>query len=70
MSEEREVSLVNKNLPTYNMSFEINNIYGDFDVDNPVGITSYLLENQSVVYYWGIENDDRSVEWIKDRNDL
>ena len=62
--EEREISLVNKTLPTFDMTFSINNISNQFDVDNPQGIDKYLVENQPLTYYWGIEDDGGEVQWI------
>lgn len=64
VSEEKEISLVNKNLPTFTMNFSINNIFGDFDTDNPTGLDEYFVENQPITYYWGIEGDDGKVNWI------
>ena len=70
VKEEREISLVNKTLPTFNVSFSINNISKEFDVDNPQGIDKYLVENQPINYYWGIEDDAGNVEWILGGNVL
>ena len=64
VTEEKEISLVNKNLPIFDMSFSINNLSGRFDTDNPTGIDKYVVENQPVTYYWGIENDNGDVKWM------
>lgn len=70
VTEEKEISLVNKNLPVFDMNFSINNISGNFDTDNPVGIDKYFVENQPVTYYWGIENDEGEVQWMLGGNML
>ena len=68
--EEREISMVNKTLPTFNVSFSINNISKEFDIDNPQGIDKYLVANQPATYYWGIEDDAGEVQWILGGNVL
>lgn len=62
--EVREISLISKTLPTYDFSFSINNISGNYNTDNPTGEILYFLENQEVVYYWGIEKDNKEVVWV------
>lgn len=68
--EEKEVSLVNKNLPKNDFSFTINNVNGEFDTDNPKGLSQFLTERQPITYWWGIEDDNGKVEWILGGNVL
>lgn len=69
-SEDKEVSLVNKNLPKNDFSFTINNINNEFDTDNPTGISRFLTERQPITYWWGMEDDNGKVEWILGGNVL
>lgn len=69
-TEDKEISVVNKVLPKNDFSFVINNIDGEFDTDNPTGISRFLTERQPITYWWGIEDDDGEVEWILGGNVL
>lgn len=64
-SWKRSIDLVNAKLPSYSFDFTILDVNKDFNPENPKGIYSYLSDKQSVVFNYGYELDNGSIEWIK-----
>lgn len=58
------VDPMNAELPKAEITFEIKNLNGEYNPDNPQGIEQYLMERQEITVRYGYKLNG-SVEWIK-----
>ena len=59
-----EVDLLSASLPKTEIQFDVQNLDGLYDPNNPSGMTKYLMERQPVVAKYGYKLGGQ-VEWIK-----
>jgi hypothetical protein len=59
-----ESDILSLNLPDSSVVFEISNITGEWNPDNPEGKTKYLLERQEIVVRYGYKIGS-AIEWIR-----
>lgn len=57
------VDLLSAELPVSEITFQISNLNGEYNPDNPQGAARYLIERQSVVVRYGYKIDGK-IEWI------
>ena len=55
-----EVSPLSDKLPKYEIDFEVSNIDGTYDPNNPQGMTRYLMERQAVNVRYGMKLDGKA----------
>lgn len=60
----REMSLLENNIPSNELSFTIDNIDKKFNIVNPSGIYAYLQDKQLVKSKIGVYLPDGSIEWV------
>lgn len=60
----QSVDLLSLELPKAQIVFNISNVNGNWNPDNPAGVMKYLLERQEIRVRYGFKIDD-SIEWIK-----
>lgn len=63
-SHSMEVDALSAALPKAEITFEITNLDGEYNPDNPQGAEKYLIERQAVVVRYGYKLGDE-IEWIK-----
>jgi hypothetical protein len=63
-SHESSVNPLSAELPKNEISFEVVNLNGEYNPDNPSGAEKYLMERQSITVRYGYKLDGK-VEWIK-----
>lgn len=63
-SHEMSVDPLSASLPKSEITFEVSNLNGEYNPDNPVGYTQYLMERQSVKVRYGFKINE-NIEWIK-----
>ena len=51
-------------LPKSEIRFSIDNVSGEYDPQNPSGISKYLTERSEVKTRYGLKMNDGSIEWI------
>lgn len=62
-SHKQYVDPISTSLPKSEITFSINNVDGEYNPNNPGGISKYLMERQEVKVRYGLKMDDDSVEW-------
>lgn len=62
---KRDVDVINAKIPSYGFNFTALDLEKKFNPENPDGIYKYLTEYQRVIFYYGYELDDGTIEWIK-----
>ena len=62
-SHKQHVDPISTSLPKSEITFSIHNADGEYDPNNPMGISEYLMERQGVKVRYGLKMDDGSVEW-------
>lgn len=63
-SHSMEVDPLSSSLPIAEITFEIENLNGEYNPDNPQGAEKYLIERQAVIVRYGYKLNGE-VEWIK-----
>lgn len=63
-SHDMFVDPMSAELPKSEITFEIANLNGEYNPDNPQGTEKYLMERQAITARYGYKLDD-TVEWIK-----
>ena len=63
-SHSMEVDPLSSSLPITEITFEIENLNGEYNPDNPQGAEKYLIERQAVIVRYGYKLNGE-VEWIK-----
>lgn len=63
MSHEMSIDPLSASLPKSQISFEIVNLNGEYNPDNPQGAEKYLLERQLIKVRYGYKLNDE-IEWI------
>ena len=61
--QSQYVDLLSLQLPEAQCIFEINNVEGDWNPDNPQGVYKYLIERQQISVRYGYKLDN-AIEWI------
>ena len=64
-THEMDGDLLSGKLPKYSIEFTLDNSDGRWDPNNPTGMAQYLSERQKITVKYGLELDDKSIEWIK-----
>ncbi len=54
------IYVLGEKLPKYEIEFEVGNVSGDYDPNNPEGMTKYLMERQPVDVRYGLKIDGKS----------
>lgn len=63
-SHDMSVDPMSAELPKSEITFEITNLNGEYNPDNPQGVEKYLMERQSITARYGYKING-SIEWIK-----
>ena len=63
-SHSMEVDPLSAELPKAEISFEVENLNGEYNPDNPTGAEKYLNERQSVTVRYGYKLNGK-IEWIR-----
>lgn len=63
-SHRMDVDPLGFSLPTNEITFEIKNLNGEYNPDNPTGAERYLMERQMITARYGYRVDG-AIEWIK-----
>ena len=63
-SHDMTVDPLSAELPKSEITFEITNLNGEYNPDNPQGAEKYLMERQAITARYGYKLNN-SVEWIK-----
>lgn len=65
-TERKYIDSLSTNLPASDFKFKILNINHIYDIDNPQGFYKYIENSRNpVVYEYGYELDNGTIEWIK-----
>ena len=62
-SHESMVDPLSFSLPKSEITFELKNLYGEYNLDNPSGAERYLIERQMITARYGYKIDG-TIEWI------
>ena len=63
-SHKQYVDPLSLSLPKSEITFSINNVDGEYDINNTQGISKYLTERQELKTRYGLRMDDGSIEWV------
>ncbi len=61
----REFNPFNDNIPSHELSFEIDNIDKSFNLINPTGLYAYLQKRQQVTLRIGVVLEDKTTEFVE-----
>lgn len=64
-SHKQSVDRLSTSLPKNEINFSIDNVNGEYNPNNPQGLSKYLMERQEVKARYGLKLNNGSVEWIK-----
>jgi hypothetical protein len=63
-SASQEIEPLSGALPKYEIAFEINNINGEYDPNDPSSLTKYMMQRQEIRTRYGFRLEDGNIEWI------
>ena len=63
-SHKQHVDPISTSLPKSEITFSVNNVDGEYDLNNPQGFSKYLTERQELKVRYGLKMDDGSIEWV------
>ena len=63
-SQTMEVDPIGASLPNSSIQFSLNNLNGDFDLQNPQGLAKFLIERQAIKVSYGFKRSNGQFEII------
>ena len=64
-SASQAVDPLSAKLPKYDVSFSINNINGEYNLNDSDSLTNYMMERQEIRTRYGFKKADGTTEWIQ-----
>lgn len=63
-SHKQHVDPISTSLPKSEITFSVDNVNREYDIQNPNSLAKYLTKNQEVKVRYGLKMDDGSIEWV------